>query len=185
MKVRRELAGVGGAACLEQRVTKRSHWPAIVGARGHLTRSFARDPYPASIVAEHPSPSASLRLTTVGAATIRDRPCARDQCDAGGDAGGGEDQARVVDHRKPAVRKHAPEQLLEPGAGGRYLGARGARAACLRVRVAKPPQQRRQAIVDEAPLEGGDVGAWPFDVDRDVSVRAQPRAARGSADVEA
>ncbi len=90
-----------------------------------------------------------------------------------------------MNYRKPAVRKHALEQLFEPGTRGRYLSARGARAARLRMRVAKPFQQRRQAITDEAPLQRGDVGARPFDVDRGVSVRAQPRAAGGSADVEA
>jgi len=50
--------------------------------------------------------------------------------------------------------------------------------------VAKLAEQRREAFIDEAGIERGDVGARTFSLQVRVTVGAQPGTAGGATDVQ-
>jgi len=50
--------------------------------------------------------------------------------------------------------------------------------------VAKLAEQRREAFIDEARIERGDVGARTFSLQDRVTVGAQPGTAGGATDVQ-
>ena len=153
-------------------------------ARHQQSCRLARDPDASSFVSDHPSPSAPLDFAAVEGTAVRHRPGAGDQRDALVQARCRQDKPRVVNHAQPAVGQQALEQLLQPRSSNGNLRTGRSRAACDRPDGSELGEQLREPVVDQLGVERGDVGPRSLGVDVPVRVSAQPRAARGSADVE-